>query len=155
MSTSIGSRVLRGAIAGAAGTTALNAATYLDMAVRGRGTSSAPQDTVEAMADKAGVDVPGEGDTRDNRVAGLGPLLGLATGIGIGALLGAFGEDRRPGFAATAALATLGAMAGSDAPMAALGVTDPRTWSAGSWASDAVPHAVYGAVTALALDLLD
>ena len=37
---------LTGAIAGTAGTTALNATTYLDMAVRGRGTSSAPEDLV-------------------------------------------------------------------------------------------------------------
>jgi hypothetical protein len=44
----------RGAAAGAAGTTALNAATYLDMAMRGRSTSSAPQDLVKAAADRAG-----------------------------------------------------------------------------------------------------
>ena len=41
--------VLRGAAAGAAGTTALNAVTYLDMTVRGRGTSSTPEQTVEAL----------------------------------------------------------------------------------------------------------
>jgi hypothetical protein len=39
---------LLGAAAGAAGTTALNTVTYLDMAVRGRPTSSTPEDIVEA-----------------------------------------------------------------------------------------------------------
>lgn len=63
---------LRGAAAGAAGTTALNAVTYLDMAVRGRGSSSATQDLVEAVADRADVEIPGQGDERDNRLAGLG-----------------------------------------------------------------------------------
>ena len=37
--------LLRGAAAGAAGSTALNAVTYLDMVVRGRGTSSTPERT--------------------------------------------------------------------------------------------------------------
>ena len=41
---------LRGAAAGAAGSTALNAVTYLDMAGRGRGSSSTPEQTVQALA---------------------------------------------------------------------------------------------------------
>jgi hypothetical protein len=63
--------LLRGAVAGAAGVTALNAATYLDMAVRGRASGSAPQDLVEAVAGRAGVEIPGERDERGNRLAGL------------------------------------------------------------------------------------
>ncbi|MBO1765542.1 hypothetical protein [Allobranchiibius sp. GilTou38] len=59
---------LRGAITGATGTTALDATTYVDMAVRGRGTSSAPEDLVEAAAGSAGVAIPGTGDERDNRL---------------------------------------------------------------------------------------
>lgn len=42
-------------------------------------------------------------------------------------------------------------MGGTDAPMAALGVTDPRTWAAKDWLSDAVPHLAYGLVTAATL----
>ena len=80
--------VLRGAAAGAAGTTALNAVTYLDMTVRGRGTSSTPEQTVEALAEKAHVQIPGDGETRSNRVQGLGPLTGLVAGIGVGVLAG-------------------------------------------------------------------
>ncbi len=41
---------LLGAAAGAAGTTALNAVAYLDMAVRGRPASSTPEDTVERLS---------------------------------------------------------------------------------------------------------
>jgi hypothetical protein len=80
--------ILKGAAAGAAGTTALNATTYLDMTVRARPTSSTPEDTVEKLAEISHIDIPGEGEERDNRVAGLGPLSGITTGVGIGALLG-------------------------------------------------------------------
>ena len=39
------------------------------------------------------------------------------------------------------------AMGGSDPPLAAAGISDPRTWSVLDWAADAVPHLVYGLVT--------
>lgn len=39
------------------------------------------------------------------------------------------------------------AMAAADLPMARLGVSDPKSWSAQDWASDAVPHLMYGMVT--------
>jgi len=49
----------------------------------------------------------------------------------------------------TVAVATgAGAMLVTDAPMAMLGVSDPRTWSVKDWVSDAVPHLAYGLVTA-------
>ena len=85
---SAGGWALRGAAAGAAGTTVLNTVTYLDMVLRGRGVSSTPEKTVEVLADKAHVPIPGEGETRDNRVAGLGPLTGIAAGVGVGVLAG-------------------------------------------------------------------
>ncbi len=47
------------------------------------------------------------------------------------------------------------AMAGTDVPMAALGVSDPRTWAAKDWLSDAVPHLAYGLVTAAVVRGLD
>jgi hypothetical protein len=145
-----------GALAGAAGTTALNAATYLDMAVRGRPASSTPEDTVRAIAGRAGVEVPGDERTRKNRLSGLGALAGAATGVGIGA---AYGVLRRAGVrlpGPVAALAVGGAaMAASDGSMTALGITDPRQWDATSWLSDALPHLAYGAVTVAALHALD
>ena len=81
--------LLRGAVAGAAGTTALHAVTYLDMALRGRGASSTPEDSVEKLSQKAHLPIPGDEETHHNRVAGLGPLLGIAAGVGTGAALGA------------------------------------------------------------------
>lgn len=154
--TSARQLVLFGAAAGAAGTTALNAVTYLDMAVRGRPASSTPEETVETLADKAHVPVPGDEESRDNRLSGLGPLTGQLTGVGVGALLGlARAAGWRPGVALATAAATLGAMAGSNGPMTLLGVTDPRTWPASSWVADVVPHVAYGWVTAAVLDKLD
>ena len=141
--------ILRGVAAGAAGTTALNAVTYLDMVLRGRGTSSTPEDTVEKLSDKIHVAVPGDGDDRDNRVSGLGALTGIASGVGVGALLGLVrGAGWRPGLLAGSTAATLGALLGTNGPMTVLGVTDPRTWPPSSWVSDVVPHLAYGAVTA-------
>jgi len=148
--------VLIGAAAGAAGTTALNAVTYLDMVARGRPTSSTPEATVEKLADKAHVPVPGEGDARQNRVAGLGPLTGWWPGSGWGPGWGwAAPPAGRPDLVVSGLLATVGALIGSNAPMTVLGVTDPRTWAATDWVADVVPHVVYGAVTAWVLRGLD
>jgi len=148
-------RLLQGAAAGAAGTTALNALTYLDMALRGRPTSSTPEQTVEKMSSSVGVGIPGDDDTRANRVQGIGALMGLATGVLVGAALGAVDEAtggalrRLPPSVLGTGVAT-GALVGANGPMAVMGISDPRTWSASDWASDLVPHAGYGLVTALA-----
>lgn len=147
---------LLGAAAGAAGTTALNGVTYVDMAVRGRPSSSTPEKTVETLSDKSGIPIPGEGDAEENRVSGLGPLTGLLAGVGTGALLGlARAAGWRPSLTAATAAATLGALVGTNGPMTALGVTDPRAWPAKSWVVDIVPHVAYGAVTAGVLERLD
>jgi hypothetical protein len=147
---------LRGAAAGAAASTALNAVTYVDMAVRGRGTSSTPEDTVEKLAEKAHVPIPGEGETRENRVQGLGPLTGLLAGVGVGVVTGL---ARAAGFRSSppvgTALTTVGVMVAADGPMTVLGITDPRTWSATDWLSDLVPHLVYGLVLKTTMDAFD
>jgi hypothetical protein len=149
--------ILAGAAAGAAGTTALNAATYLDMAARGRSASSAPEDTVETIAEKAGHPVPGDEETKPNRLSGLGALSGIATGVGVGAAVGllrAAGLRRLPG-PVGAVLVGAAAMAATDASMTALGISDPRDWSKVDWASDALPHLAYGLVTWATLAALD
>ncbi|WP_396448104.1 hypothetical protein [Actinomadura sp.] len=147
-------RLTRGLIAGAAGTTALNVVTYLDMALRGRPASSTPDQSVEMIADAAGVGL-GDGEKAENRKAGLGPMLGFGTGLGAGAVYGAVAGGRSvPKPVATAALTVL-AMLGSSAPMTALGLTDPREWSAADWLMDAVPHLAYGAVAAGVYDALN
>src|ERR1700731_2490770 len=80
--------LLSGPAAGAAGTTALNVITYLDIAVRGRPTSSTPERTVEAMARLFGLTVTGPGDVLANRLLGLGALNVYASGTGMGLILG-------------------------------------------------------------------
>src|SRR3954468_2818284 len=138
---------LRGAAAGAAASTALNAVTYLDMAVRGRGSSSTPEDTVEKMSGLADVAIPGEGETRENRKQGLGPLMGLVAGVGVGVLTGlARASGYRSAKPVGIALTTAGVLVAANGPMAVLGVTDPRAWSASDWISDLIPHVVYGVV---------
>jgi uncharacterized membrane protein len=140
--------LLRGAAAGAAGTTALNAVTYLDMALRGRPASDAPERVVQRLAGRAGVELPGGRRERGNRLAGLGPLAGIAAGVGVGALAGALRSAgvRLPTVVGGPLLGAT-AMAASDVPLATLGVSDPRTWSAADWVGDVVPHLVYGVVT--------
>ena len=149
--------LLRGAAAGAAGTTALNAVTYLDMAVRGRGASSTPEQTVEKLAEKAHVSIPGRGEQRENRVQALGALTGLAAPASASGP--SWGWPAPPGFrpgpTAGTALITAGVLVGTNGPMTVLGITDPRTWSATDWVSDLVPHLAYGAVVATTLDAFD
>jgi hypothetical protein len=148
--------LLAGAAAGAAGTTALNVVTYLDMAVRGRPASSTPEETVNKISAAAGVTIPGDEETRANRVAGLGPLTGVLAGVGTATALGALrSAGVRPGLAISTLAAAAGAMLAGIAPMTALGVTDPRTWDAASWISDVLPHLAYGAVAAAVLQYLD
>jgi hypothetical protein len=143
--------ILTGAAAGAAGTTALNAATYIDMSVRARPASGTPQQTVEKLAEKADLQV-----TDDNRLAGLGSLSGIATGVGVGAAFGLLRRlGLRPPMPVGALLVGLTAMAATDGSMAALKISDPRTWSRTDWLSDLVPHLVYGTVTYATLQALD
>jgi hypothetical protein len=146
---------LRGAAAGAAGTTALDVVTYLDMTIRGRGASSTPEQTVEKLAEKAHLSIPGEGSTRENRVQALGALTGLVSGIGFGTLVGL---ARISGFrvspAVGTALTTAGVLLATNGPMTVLGITDPRTWSRTDWISDLMPHLAYGVVVTTTLDAL-
>ncbi len=76
-------------------------------------------------------------------------------GLGIGA---AYGLVRPRLNAVPTLLAGVGlciaAMAASDGPATALGVTDPTTWGFNSWASDIVPHLAYGLTTALTYEAL-
>ena len=144
----------RGAAAGAAGTTALNAVTYLDMALRGRPVSRTPEESVDKLAALIGVRVPGgDEQTRANRVNGVGALLGMVTGVAIGVTCAALDErlggllERLPVPAASLAVGTVALLA-ANGPMVALGVSDPRSWTRADWASDLVPHAAYGLAAA-------
>jgi xanthosine utilization system XapX-like protein len=154
----VGGQLIRGVVAGAAGTTALNAVTYLDMALRARPASATPEATVRRFEELTHRPLSSEGldsETAGNRRSGLGALLGIASGIGTGVVYGLLRSRvrRDAPWPLLAIAAGLGAM-GTMIPMAALGVTDPRSWSASSWISDLVPHLAYGAVTAAVFEAL-
>ena len=83
----------RSLLAGAVGTTVLNAVTYLDMAVRGRPASTVPGQVVETGLARAGLRVPGSGETYDSRLEGAAAIVGIATGTGVGVLGSALAED--------------------------------------------------------------
>ena len=165
-------RIIAGAIAGAAGVVALNAAGYLDMLVRGRPASDMPARVAGKLADEMGVpldfdtddelEVEGaeadeaddvEPDAPANRREAIGALLGMANGIGIGVAYGIVRLilPRPPAWLAGTALGAA-AMAASDYPPTRLGLTEPRYWSATDWASDVLPHMAFGIVTAVAFE---
>jgi uncharacterized membrane protein len=139
-------------VAGAAGTTVLNAVGYADMALRGRPASSTPDQVAERLARLSGLSIPGTGQAWQNRREGLGALAGIATGVAVGVAAGQVrGALRRLGPFAGPAVIGGAAMLATDLTVAALGVSDPRTWDAASWLSDIVPHLAFGAVTYAAL----
>lgn len=140
-------RLVPGLAAGAAATTALNLATYLDMTLRGRPASQMPAKTASDLADKAGIDL-GDDDAAGNRASGLGALMGIATGLTAGVAYALLIGRHRPSLPLAAAGVAAGAMVMSDGPMTALGLTDPRTWKPTGWAADIVPHLVFGFVVA-------
>ena len=150
--------LVAGLAAGAAGTTALNLVTYLDMVVRARPASTTPETTVRRTEEMAGVELAPQGpdsDEASNRRSGLGALLGIAAGLGTGAAYGLV-RRRLSGVPLPVLGAGLGIAVnvGTTGPMAALGVTDPRNWSGSSWLSDLVPHLAYGLVTACVYDMI-
>lgn len=152
--------VLLGAVAGAAGTMALDMATYADMAARGRASSTTPSEVIRRIADRAGIaslsKPDDEADERtQHRRSGLGALSGYAIGLSIGAAYGAARPllARAPAAAKALALGAL-AMAASDVPAAKLHATDPKTWGTGGWLADIVPHLAYGLVTVAVFDAI-
>ena len=151
-------RVLRGAIAGAAGTIALDLTTYGDMLIRGRGASSVPAQVAGVLAGSFGITplaTSAEGEKADNRREAAGALLGYTTGVGIGVLYGVLrGQPHERTSPLAGAAVGLSAMAASDLPIALTGVSDPATWSATDWLSDIIPHLVYGLVTVAVYDAL-
>ena len=142
----------RGLVAGAVGTTVINAATWLDMAVRGRPPSQLPQQTVQAGLDVLGVEVPGTKAQRQHRTEAFGALSGIGAGLGVGvaAATGRALGLRLPG-PLGAMVTGLGAMAMTDLSAQALGTTDLARWGSAEWASDLVPHLAYGFTTTAVL----
>lgn len=142
-------RVARGAAAGAVGTLALNAVTYLDIAVRGRPPSRVPEDVVAHTVERRGISLS------EHRRAGIAALGGYATGVCFGGLVGAV-RPALPRWSPTAVGLAVGAaaMAATDTGATLAGATDPRGWSIADWLADVVPHAVYGLTTVVTFDRL-
>jgi len=155
------SRMVRGKLAGLAGTASLDAVTYLDMAIRGRAPSELPDNMVRKLAELAGCEQfakPAEeldDKTRQQR-AGIAALLGYADGAGSGVLFGLARPFMRgvPCFWAGIGLAGL-TMLLSEGLAAKLGQTDPSSWPASAWIEDIVPRCVYGWVTCFVYDRLE
>lgn len=151
---------LPGLIAGAAGTAALNIATYADMALRGRSSSNTPAELVDTVATKTGIvrspkEEHSRNQTLQNRESGLGALLGYVNGLGVGWLYGLLRlKMGRPSIP----LASIGvgavAMAASDVPIIASKVSDPKSWGVSGWAADALPHLIYGLITVLTYEAM-
>jgi hypothetical protein len=113
---------------------------------------------VAVLANKAGIPLSTGGERADdekvqNRQSGLGALFGYVTGLGVGTAYELLHPLLRGLPMPVAGVGVdLAAMATSDFPIAALGVSDPTTWGVSSWAADVVPHLAYGLVTAIAYD---
>lgn len=149
------SQLLQGIAAGAAGTTALNTATYVDMVLRARPASTTPQQTVRRTEDLTNVPLSAEGpdsESADNRRTALGALMGIGVGLGTGAVYAWLRSRVRIPVPLGGVLAAAVANIGSTAPMTVLGVTNPRSWSTESWLSDIVPHLCYGLTTTAAYE---
>lgn len=149
-------RLLWGAASGAVGTTVLNAVTYGDMLLRGRGSSGAPAQLAGKLAGYTGIDAlrnENDDEAAANRRSGAGALLGYASGVGIGVMYAAMrngGGKVSP--LGPGAMLGLAAMAASDVPLALTGTSDPRTWSRSAWLSDIIPHLAYGVATAITFE---
>jgi len=155
--------IVHGLTAGAVGTAVLNTVTYLDMVIRDRPSSNVPAQTAERATDLVGIELEADGNQSDdaephgqNRKQGVGALMGYLSGFGVGAVYGLLrprilaGVPRSVAGVGIAAAAT----AATVAPYSALGVSNPRTWPASSWAADIIPHLCYGWATAAAFDAL-
>nr|WP_204342194.1 hypothetical protein [Micromonospora terminaliae] len=125
----------------------MNVVTFLDMTLRGRPASSTPEQTAGKLADAAHVDL-GPAEKAASRRTGVGSIIGYGTGIAAGALFGLLAARRRIPLPLAVGMLGGGVMATSDGSLAALRISDPRTWSTKDWVSDVVPHLAYGAAVA-------
>lgn len=145
-----------GAAAGAIGTMALNASTYLDVVFRGRAPSQVPAETVRVAATSAGVEeIASDEPAAQHRRTGLGALFGYATGVATGVAYAVVRPRLRSLPTPVAGLgAGAAAMLVADAGAVAAGVTDPRRWRAQDWLADILPHAIFGIALAATFDRL-
>lgn len=89
-----------------------------------------------------------ESSVAQNRLTGLGALVGYGVGLGVGVAYSLARPLLRNVPAPVAGVVVgLAAMAGSDVPSVLLGVTNPRKWGFAGWVEDIIPHVIYGLIT--------
>lgn len=148
----LATRAVQGLAAGCVGLIALEITSYLDQYLRARPPSDSPTKLGRRLGDELGLDL-GSGEARQHRASALGPLAGYWDGLLLGIAWSSLAPRTASPALGTAAL-TAGAMAGSNGPLIALGITDPAEWTATDWLSDAIPHLAYGLATALTIAAL-
>lgn len=152
MAPNVAMRAVQGLAAGCVGLVALEMASYVDQYLRARPPSDSPTKLGKAVGDELGLDL-GVGETRTNRASALGPLAGYWDGLLLGVVWSVVAaRDASP--VRGAALLTAGAMVGSNGPLVAFGITDPRDWSRDAWLSDLLPHLAYGLATTATVSAL-
>jgi len=67
--------LLKGLLAGAAGTFVLDAVSYIDMFARGRPSSELPATVVQKLAQRSGLESLATATTTQRRIAAVGPAL--------------------------------------------------------------------------------
>lgn len=142
----------RGLLAGVVGTLALDAATYLDMALTGRPASRVPEEAVRRAALAAGLDLPAD----DPRLPAYGAVGGLLTGSAVGVVASLL-RERGPRLRSPVGAMAVGvlAMASTNLPLTLAGLTDPRAWSRSHWVRDVLPHLAFGVGVRAAMDAAD
>jgi xanthosine utilization system XapX-like protein len=151
---------MAGVIAGATGTVALDVATYLDMAIRGRSSSSAPSQLIDVTAKSMHIPLSPQGvgaqdQLAHNRESGLGALLGYINGLGVGFIYSLIRSRLQKNSLPLAAIGVgLAAMAASDVPLFVARISNPKSWGLSGWASDFIPHLIYGLVTVTTYEAL-
>jgi hypothetical protein len=151
-------RLGHGLLAGVAGTLALDATTYADMALRGRPPSRLPGEAAAKLAKQVGIDLEGDDEQTRARREGVATLLGYSTGAAVGVAAGVVLGGRRGGTGGVVGRGLLigaSAMLASMVPMTLQGLTDPRRWGVVGWLEDIVPHAAYGLAAAAAFEALN
>ena len=151
---SVGRSMLAAVAAGAVGTIALDAMSYLDMLVRGRPASTVPAKVATRITDAVGIGL-GEESRKDSRGNAIGGLLGNLTGVSVALCYGLTRRfTARPPTLPTGLAVGAVAMVTSDVPATLTGATRPSQWGWVGWLADIAPHAVYGLVTVAVHDAL-
>jgi len=151
------SPALRGVIAGAAGTVALNLCAYLDMAITCRAPSDVPAAAARAIARRLGFEpAPPDDAEKRARWEGFGEALGLMHGVVQGLAYGIVRANFLPrAEQRTGALClALESFVLGESAATALGATDPRRWGFAGFVRGLALRLAFGAVTAATFDAL-